>query len=234
VLGLYVHIPFCAAICNYCNFNRGLFDGKLKDRYLQALLAEIRQAPLAPGPDLPPDSPGTVGADTIFFGGGTPSLLRPDEIGTIIDACRDAHDLSPDAEITLEANPETVSEATLRGFLAAGVNRISFGVQSFDDRELVRLSRLHGADRARAAVLEARAAGCTNVSLDLMICRSTSSSSIPTRRFVRRWPAPNGHKRPTMMPRSCTRRRWIGSSVRGTISTRFRTWPGWGAVPGTT
>jgi oxygen-independent coproporphyrinogen-3 oxidase len=169
VLGLYVHIPFCAAICNYCNFNRGLFDGGLKNRYLQALLTEISRAPSAPGPGFPPEGARSVGADTIFFGGGTPSLLQPHEIGTLIDACRDVYDLSPDAEITLEANPETVSEETLRGFLAAGVNRISFGVQSFDDRELVRLSRLHGADRARTAMAEARAAGCTNVSLDLMM-----------------------------------------------------------------
>jgi oxygen-independent coproporphyrinogen-3 oxidase len=156
MLGLYVHIPFCSAICNYCNFNRGLFDGPQKDRYVEALVGEITQA-------------GWEKADTIFFGGGTPSLLEPHEIARIIAVCRDSFDLAPDAEITLEANPETVSEARLAGFRAAGVNRLSFGVQSFREPELRRLSRLHTADRARAAVGEARAAGFENLSLDLMM-----------------------------------------------------------------
>ena len=157
LLGLYVHVPFCAAICNYCNFNRGLFDADLKQRYVAALLQEIRQ-----GGDRSP-------ADTIFFGGGTPSLLDPSEIGAIVTACRDAFDLAGDAEITLEANPETVTVERLAGYRAAGVNRLSFGVQSFDDSELRRLSRLHTASRAEVAVSEARDAGFDNVSLDLMM-----------------------------------------------------------------
>jgi len=159
MLGLYVHIPFCSAICNYCNFNRGLFDADLKLRYVQALLAEIRTAGSTPH----------QAADTIFFGGGTPSLLEPAEVAAIIAACRDAFDLTADAEITLEANPETVTEERLAAFRDAGVNRLSFGVQSFRPDELQRLSRLHTADRARAAVAEARAAGFDNVSLDLMM-----------------------------------------------------------------
>ncbi len=156
-LGLYIHIPFCAAICNYCNFNRGLFDAGLKARYVRALLQEIRQ-----GGD-------GSSADTVFFGGGTPSLLEPSEIGAIIEACRDAFALAPGGEITLEANPETVSEDRLAAYRAAGVNRVSFGVQSFDDEELRRLSRLHTASRAELAVTEARRAGFDNVSLDLMM-----------------------------------------------------------------
>jgi oxygen-independent coproporphyrinogen III oxidase len=157
LLGLYVHIPFCAAICNYCNFNRGLFDAGLKARYVEALLQEIRRA--ADG----------ASADTIFFGGGTPSLLEPSEIRAIVAACRGAFDLAPDAEITLEANPETVDVDRLARYRAAGVNRLSFGVQSFDDAELRRLSRLHTASRAELAVTEARQAGFDNVSLDLMM-----------------------------------------------------------------
>ncbi len=157
MLGLYVHIPFCAAICNYCNFNRGLFDAALKDRYLAALAAEIRQA----GDGAP--------ADTIFFGGGTPSLLEPSEIAGLIDACRRAWTVAPAAEITLEANPETVTLERLGAFRAAGVNRVSFGVQSFRDEELVRLSRLHSAARATDAFQMARAAGFDNISLDLMM-----------------------------------------------------------------
>ena len=108
-------------------------------------------------------------ADTIYFGGGTPSLLEPEEIARIIEACESAFDVPPDREVTMEANPESVTEARLAAFRRAGVNRLSFGVQSFRDDELRRLSRLHSADRARAAVGEARAAGFDNVSLDLMM-----------------------------------------------------------------
>jgi oxygen-independent coproporphyrinogen III oxidase len=157
VLGLYLHIPFCSAICNYCNFNRGLFESGLKDRYVSALEREIRQAGRGEA------------ADTIFFGGGTPSLLEPAEVGRLIRACREAFAVSPDAEITLETNPETSSLARMEGFGAAGVNRVSFGVQSFREAELRRLGRLHSAARAREAVREARAAGFDNVSLDLMM-----------------------------------------------------------------
>lgn len=156
-LGLYVHIPFCSAICNYCNFNRGLFEEGLKERYVAALETEIRRA----GSGEP--------ADTIFFGGGTPSLLEPDEIGRLITAARETFAVSPDAEVTLETNPETSSSARMEQFRAAGVNRVSFGVQSFREAELRRLGRIHTADRAREAVKEARTAGFDNVSLDLMM-----------------------------------------------------------------
>ncbi len=160
MLGLYLHIPFCSAICNYCNFNRGLFDADLKARYVDALLREIGSSSARH------DRPC---ADTIYFGGGTPSLLEPEEISRIIRACEDAFDLPPHREVTLEANPETVTVDRLARYRAAGVNRLSFGVQSFRNEELQRLSRLHGAERARQAVAEARAAGFDNVSLDLMM-----------------------------------------------------------------
>jgi len=157
VLGLYLHIPFCAAICNYCNFNRGLFDAALKERYMAALLAEIAS-----------DGDGAA-ADTVYFGGGTPSLLEPAEVGALMDACARAWTLTADAEVTLEANPETVTQERLAGFRAAGVNRLSMGVQSFRDEELWRLSRLHSASRAVDAFRAARAAGFDNISLDLMM-----------------------------------------------------------------
>jgi oxygen-independent coproporphyrinogen-3 oxidase len=159
-LGLYIHVPFCSAICNYCNFNRGLFDAALKARYVEALLREIR----GKGDSCRADT-----ADTIFFGGGTPSLLEPSEIGELIAACQESFAVAPDAEITMEANPETVTAERLAGFRAAGVNRLSYGVQSFRDAELQRLSRLHSADRARAAFGLARAEGFDNISLDLMM-----------------------------------------------------------------
>jgi oxygen-independent coproporphyrinogen-3 oxidase len=179
-LGLYVHIPFCSAICNYCNFNRGLFDAELKARYVEALVREIIRAGGAgwagraksdvAGSDVGDGLQAVPSAaDTIFFGGGTPSLLEPDEIARIIETCESAFDLAADREVTLEANPETVTEARLAAFRSAGVNRLSFGVQSFREDELRRLSRLHTAGRARAALGEARAAGFDNVSLDLMM-----------------------------------------------------------------
>jgi oxygen-independent coproporphyrinogen-3 oxidase len=161
VLGLYVHIPFCTAICNYCNFNRGLFDADLKRRYLAALLSEIEGSAARHGRRL--------AADTIYFGGGTPSLLEPEEVAQVIGACEDIFNVARAREVTLEANPETVTVERLEGYRRAGVNRLSFGVQSFNDDELRRLSRLHGADRARAALREARAAGFDNISLDLMM-----------------------------------------------------------------
>ena len=157
MLGLYVHIPFCSAICNYCNFNRGLFDASVKEQYVAALRREIAES----GDRAP--------ADTIYFGGGTPSLLEPSDVASIIQACRAAFDTTPDAEITLEANPETVTPERLAGFREAGVNRLSYGVQSFRDEELQRLSRLHSASRAADAFALARAAGFDNVSLDLMM-----------------------------------------------------------------
>ena len=159
LLGLYLHIPFCSSICNYCNFNRGLFEPELKRKYVEALDREVRSAAGRFGP----------AADTIYFGGGTPSLLEPDEIGRLIEACRASFDMSGDAEVTLEANPETVSCEKFKAYRAVGVNRVSFGVQSFRDDELRRLSRLHGAERARDAYAEARSAGFDNVSLDLMM-----------------------------------------------------------------
>ena len=164
-LGLYLHIPFCTSICNYCNFNRGLFNAEQKERYVVALEREIRLS----GDGSP--------ADTIFFGGGTPSLLSPAEIGRLITACRDSFALSADAEITLETNPETSSTAVMEGFRAAGINRVSFGVQSFREDELRRLGRLHSADRAREAVVEARRGGIDNISLDLMMWLPQQSRS---------------------------------------------------------
>ncbi len=162
MLGLYIHVPFCSAICNYCNFNRGLFDAALKERYVSALVEEIQRVE------------GTR-ADTIYFGGGTPSLLEPDEIARIIQACEQTFDVAADREVTLEANPDSVSLPRLAAYRRAGVNRVSFGVQSFRDAELKMLTRLHGAARARDAYAEARRAGFDNISLDLMMWLPTQS-----------------------------------------------------------
>ena len=156
-LGLYVHVPFCAAICSYCNFNRGLLDEDLKRRYVAAVAREIER------------SGDGSRVDSIFFGGGTPSLLSSAEVARVLDACRGAFDVDPDAETTLEMNPESCRAESVSMLLQAGVNRISLGVQSFDDGELARLGRAHSAEQAREALAAVRAAGCRNVSLDLML-----------------------------------------------------------------
>ena len=169
MLGLYLHIPFCSAICNYCNFNRGLFDEALKTHFVSALLEEIRRTPAFAIASADGFGGQALAADTVYFGGGTPSLLTSDDVAKIVEACRTSFVLAPDAEITLEANPETVSVPLLEGFRRAGVNRVSFGVQSFRDAELQRLGRLHSAERAVQAIQMARTAGFDNISLDLMM-----------------------------------------------------------------
>jgi len=163
-LGLYVHIPFCSAICHYCNFNRGLLDGPLKRRFVDAVCAEILAAPGRHG-----RLAGRPPADTIFFGGGTPSLLESAEVAAILEACRTAFDIDPGAEVTLEVNPESAVEPFLSAVRAAGVTRLSVGVQSFRQDELQRLGRVHDVPQARLAVASARAAGFENLSLDLMM-----------------------------------------------------------------
>ena len=155
--GLYVHVPFCAAICHYCNFTRGLLDEAVKARYVRAVVADIgRQGTGAP-------------IESIFFGGGTPSLMPPRLVADLLEQARRLWGFADGIEITLEANPESVTEAQTTGYLEAGVNRVSLGVQSFRDEELTRLGRLHSASRAVAAVHDLRAAGVTNLSLDLML-----------------------------------------------------------------
>jgi oxygen-independent coproporphyrinogen-3 oxidase len=162
-IGLYLHVPFCAALCRYCTFTRTVTDPDLERRYVAALGREIRGgiAGHAPGP--------RPAADTIYFGGGTPSLLAPADVAALIRACRECADLADDAEITLEANPETLTPERLAGYREAGVNRLSLGVQSFVDEELRRLGRIHDQARAREAFADARRAGFDNVSLDLML-----------------------------------------------------------------
>lgn len=155
-LGIYLHVPFCEAICNYCNFNRGLLRTDVKRRYLAALAREIESA-------------GDGGrADSVFFGGGTPSVLDPGEVRALLARCGSSFALDPASEITLETNPETASRARLDGYRAAGVTRLSIGVQSFRDPELRRLGRAHTAARAIEAFETARAAGFDDVSIDLM------------------------------------------------------------------
>ncbi|KRT75335.1 MAG: coproporphyrinogen III oxidase, anaerobic, oxygen-independent coproporphyrinogen III oxidase [Candidatus Rokubacteria bacterium CSP1-6] len=160
-LGVYLHIPFCRQRCSYCSFNTGPYHPAAMDRFHSALLDEI---------DLVGEAAwaGDVTIGTVFFGGGTPSLLEPIELETILDRLRKRFALDPGAEVTVECNPESLTRAKAEGYRLAGVNRLSLGVQSLDDELLVRLGRLHSSDDARRAFDAARSAGVDNVSLDLM------------------------------------------------------------------
>jgi oxygen-independent coproporphyrinogen III oxidase len=158
-MALYLHIPFCAVRCPYCDFNtysglEGLFEA-----YTAALIQEIRTAGAAAG--RPP-------ATTLFIGGGTPTVLPADLLSQILAACRESFDLLPDAEITSEANPGTVDQERFAVLRDLGVNRLSMGVQSFDDAELRWLGRIHNAEEAEVAFRAARAAGFANINLDFM------------------------------------------------------------------
>jgi oxygen-independent coproporphyrinogen III oxidase len=171
--GIYIHIPFCRARCSYCDFATGLYHAPLAERYVHALIQEIsvrqrtnfsngRQARVAAA-----DAEPTL-VDTIYFGGGTPSLLTPAQLESILQAAHARFQVAPDAEVTLELNPGTVTPETLLAYRALGVNRASFGLQTFDDEQLRRLGRTHTADDARQTLANLRAAGFTNISFDLI------------------------------------------------------------------
>ena len=158
-LGLYIHVPFCTVKCSYCDFNSYAGIEDMQSEWLQAALAELSLwTPRLREREI----------STVFIGGGTPSLLPGESIQRLLDSIRSQFQLDPDAEITLEANPESVHPERLGMYRASGVNRISMGVQSLDASELVFLDRIHSAERAEAAFAEIRAAGFDNVNLDLI------------------------------------------------------------------
>ncbi|HEY7662081.1 MAG TPA: radical SAM family heme chaperone HemW [Xanthobacteraceae bacterium] len=160
--GVYVHWPFCLSKCPYCDFNSHVRHAAVDEaRFARALAAEIAAtAARVPGR--------TVGS--IFFGGGTPSLLQPATVGAILDAVARHWSVAADVEVTLEANPTSVEAERFRGYRAAGVNRVSLGVQALDDAALKELGRLHSADEALAAVAVARAT-FARYSFDLIYAR---------------------------------------------------------------
>ena len=159
-LSLYVHLPWCVRKCPYCDFNSHAQRGELPfDAYVAALVADLEH-------DLPLAWGRTV--RTVFFGGGTPSLFPPEAIDAFLQQASSRLRFAPDCEITLETNPGTAEHGKFEGYLAAGVNRLSFGVQSFDDGCLQRLGRIHDSREAEAAVKLAQDAGFDNINLDLM------------------------------------------------------------------
>jgi putative oxygen-independent coproporphyrinogen III oxidase len=157
--GLYAHVPFCLTRCGYCDFNAYAGMGHLAEAYVDALMSEA---------DLVADGWEGTAFVSVFFGGGTPTTLGPDVLGRILDHLRARFHVAEDAEVTVEANPDTVSERSLAALRRAGVNRLSLGVQSFDPSVLRALERVHPASSARRAYREARAAGFEDVNLDLI------------------------------------------------------------------
>jgi len=155
---IYIHIPYCERKCIYCDFY-SIENLASKDRFLAALLNEIDMYALRYAAEP---------IETIFFGGGTPSLLSPSVIASILDRLTARFRILPDAEITMEANPGTVTPDSFRGYRSAGINRLSIGIQSFHREELEFLGRIHSAEEAERAVADAYRAGFTNVNIDLI------------------------------------------------------------------
>ena len=162
--GIYIHIPFCERKCTYCNFNTTDFFDDLAARYIDAVADELTWW----GKHLMRQSGDRAQVDTIYFGGGTPSIVEADQLEKLLATCRAAFDVSRDCEVTIEVNPATLAGTKVDKWLSAGINRASVGVQSFIDRELLSLSRTHSAVEARSTIDVLRASGFKNISLDLI------------------------------------------------------------------
>ncbi|MEA4812950.1 MAG: radical SAM family heme chaperone HemW [Anaerolineaceae bacterium] len=158
---IYLHIPFCKRRCFYCDFITYAGKEYLTDRYIQAMLLELEITA-----ERLEDKYKQI--DTVYFGGGTPSLLKADDVKKLLEQVAKCFYLSPEAEISLEANPGTISKETFKSYLNAGVNRLSLGVQSFSDMELQSLGRIHSKKECVEAIETAKNSGFTNLSLDLM------------------------------------------------------------------
>lgn len=155
--GLYVHVPFCSSRCSYCDFATGLYQSELAEEYVRALVAEITASQHRGVP-----------VDTIYFGGGTPSLLSPSQLDRIIATLHDSFAIDAAAEVTLEINPGSVNTDKLRAFRNLGINRASFGAQTFDDAELAKLGRSHSVNDTLRTFTDLKSSGFDNVSFDLI------------------------------------------------------------------
>lgn len=156
--GVYIHVPFCKRKCIYCDFYSVCGDDKLYSDFVNALNRSVENR-----------ADNRIKVDTVYFGGGTPTVLESSQLASILNTVKNSFDVSHNAEITVEANPCTVTLESLRELLKCGFNRISFGIQSAMDDELSALSRLHNYKQAREAVFNAKKAGFTNISADIMI-----------------------------------------------------------------
>ncbi len=168
-LGVYIQVPFCRTKCTYCNFHTGVVSAGRFQPYADAVAREIRNHPAlyaAAGVSLP-DSFAAAIVDTVYIGGGTPSLLEPRDVEKLIDSIRESLP-SEFTEVTLEADPETIDAEKASAWVRAGINRISLGMQSFSDRELAAAGRLHRRSDIPRAVRDLREAGIRNLSFDLI------------------------------------------------------------------
>lgn len=159
--GVYIHIPFCRTKCNYCGFISRPWQEELAERYWRAVVREIEAFFNA--------RPEWNAAATIYFGGGTPSLVPASHIRQILEACRRQFEIPADCEMSLEANPGTLTKEKAREYRAAGINRISMGAQTFDDRELVAIGRVHTSDQISESLALLRNEGFDNLNLDLIL-----------------------------------------------------------------
>ena len=168
-ISIYIHIPFCIRKCLYCDFLSAPSTPDCIEQYVRALEAEIRFSPDLNGLTGAgiPDDP-EIQVDTIFLGGGTPSLLTPDQLERILTTVRESYRVQDGAEISMEVNPGTADLDRLQAYRGAGINRLSIGVQSVDDAELALLGRIHRAGQAEKIFREARQAGFDNINIDLM------------------------------------------------------------------
>ncbi|HEY6366168.1 MAG TPA: coproporphyrinogen-III oxidase family protein, partial [Candidatus Binatia bacterium] len=165
---LYIHIPYCVSKCPYCDFNSHVVPDIPEASYTEALIGELNHY-------APMDQWRARTVQTIFFGGGTPSTFHPSSIGLLLERAAALFDVDPRCEITLEANPGTVDRKNFAGYRAAGVNRISIGVQSFQPHLLKFLGRVHSADEAVRALQVIGDAGFENFNLDLIYANPEQS-----------------------------------------------------------
>ena len=164
-VGIYIHIPFCRSICPFCNFATALHQPESEAEYLRALKREIVGY-------RPPQAKGrkdTLRVDSIYFGGGTPSVLTAEQVREILEAVHWRFQVAADPEVSLELDPGTADRDRLAGYVEVGVNRLSVGGQSLNDKVLKRIGRQHDADEVRKTFRDARAAGFANINLDLMV-----------------------------------------------------------------
>ncbi|MGI8494068.1 MAG: coproporphyrinogen-III oxidase family protein, partial [Pyrinomonadaceae bacterium] len=165
--GVYLHIPFCKSRCSYCDFATDVYrNAETVERYVSALCREISEFETAKSKIQNPKS--KIQIDTIYFGGGTPSLLTPQQLEKILAVIHQKFSVAENAEITMEMNPATMTLETVRAYRNSGVNRASFGAQTFDDTELRRLGRKHTAQDVRETIELLRRANFENVSFDLI------------------------------------------------------------------
>ena len=235
--GIYLHIPFCLSRCSYCDFATGMYNEASAERYVLNLITEIESWREVEPPE---------NVDTIYFGGGTPSLLTPPQLEALLKAVRERFTVSANSEITIEINPGSVTSDKLTAFREIGINRASFGAQTFDDHELARLGRSHSSNDTRQTFRHLRDAGFDNISLDLIaglpgqtmagwkrILMKPSRCGLNTFLSIC-WKSIRVHRSPITsrvdfspslmrtLPRRCMKQCWTGPSPKAMSTTKYQ------------